>query len=247
MRFSKALLLVFAVQALLIISGCSSLPYLSNDEQSSPKVDAEKVPSKNTIIETPIETLTPLQQKIADLQAQPNLYLSSAPQVSENIKQRYQQALQARQSHNIKDATNLLTQLTIDKPSMSGPWLQLGDLQLTAEVPNSEQIKQAQQYYQRAVEANMHNYHAQNRLATLYRKQGQFEQAEQHYLQAIRSWPAFAQGYLNLGILNDLYKGNKTQALEYYTIYQALQDKPDRQVKGWIADLNRQLNQQAQE
>lgn len=88
---------------------------------------------------------------------------------------------------------------------------------------------------------NQHNYFAHNRLALVFRELGEFEQAEQHYQYAIASWPAYDNSYLNLGILYDLYMGKKQQALPNYELYQALQDKPVRQVRGWIADLKRQL------
>ncbi len=51
-----------------------------------------------------------------------------------------------------------------------------------------------------------------------------------------------ADTHLNLGILYDLYRGEKKAALQHFSRYQELQLSDDRVVAGWIADLERQLN-----
>ena len=75
----------------------------------------------------------------------------------------------------------------------------------------------------------------------MLRQQGQFYQALSHYELALKSWPAFTQGYFNRGILYDLYMGEKSLALADYKLYQALSNDSSRQLKGWIMDLKRQI------
>ena len=87
---------------------------------------------------------------------------------------------------------------------------------------------------------------AHNELALILRQQGQFHQALNHYELALKSWPAFAQGYLNRGILYDLYMGKKSLALADYELYQALSNDGSRQLKGWIIDLQRQIKKAQQ-
>jgi tetratricopeptide (TPR) repeat protein len=96
-------------------------------------------------------------------------------------------------------------------------------------------------YLNNAISANPLNYLAHNEFALVLRQQGQFQQALNHYELAIKSWPAFAEGYLNRGILYDLYMGRKSLALVDYELYQALSDDNSRQLKGWIIDLKRQI------
>ncbi|MFT7175684.1 MAG: hypothetical protein ACJAUG_001685 [Halioglobus sp.] len=45
----------------------------------------------------------------------------------------------------------------------------------------------------------------------------------------------------NLGILYDVYLGEKIKALRHFNRYQTLTGGADRKVKGWIVDLQRQL------
>ena len=60
-------------------------------------------------------------------------------------------------------------------------------------------------------------------------------------------WGGYAPAYRNLGILYDLYFGDIEKALGYYQDYQAFFAEPNRQVKGWIVDIERRLKaQQAQ-
>jgi tetratricopeptide (TPR) repeat protein len=152
---------------------------------------------------------------------------------------------------------------------LSGPWVQLGDIakeraQHALTIQQREQLleKAAAQYHQ-ALSINESNYYGHNRLATVYRQQGQFNLALVHYQKAIESWPAFAAAYKNRGILYDLYIGDKAKALENYQIYLALNNekvkttkeqmtsdtfaKKQRQIRGWIADLTRQIQQQSKQ
>jgi tetratricopeptide (TPR) repeat protein len=132
--------------------------------------------------------------------------------------------------------------LSEQHPNLSGIWLQLA---LLAKQQNKDDIEQRHKdmsrYLNNAISANALNYLAHNELALVLRQQGQFKQALNHYELAIKSWPAFALGYLNRGILYDLYMGDKSLALSDYELYQALSNDNSRQLKGWIIDLQRQL------
>lgn len=79
----------------------------------------------------------------------------------------------------------------------------------------------------------------------MLREQGEFEQAQKHYQQALAAWPAFVPARKNLAILLDLYMGEATLALEEYQTVAALNNlnklPEDRQLKGWIADLSRRV------
>ncbi len=110
----------------------------------------------------------------------------------------------------------------------------------------------AMDVYRQALNANGYNYMAHNRLASLLRSRGRFDEAKQHYERALAAWPGYAPTYLNMGILYDLYLGDKARALTLYQQYETLSLATDatfegsaqqRQVKIWLADLNRQLKQ----
>ena len=78
----------------------------------------------------------------------------------------------------------------------------------------------------------------------LARKEGRLDEAESSYLACIDRDPTFAQVYLNLGILYEVYLGKLPQAFDAYREYQDLQARSgieDPRVKGWLVDLERRL------
>ncbi|GAA6183530.1 hypothetical protein [Aliiglaciecola sp. NS0011-25] len=237
---------------IVLLPGCASMDSLfsspSTSESASQETLSEQQTNSNAI--TPdVALLDPMQVKVLALKSQPNLYLSGSTAVKASVKYQFDQALAAKQAGNLKQANQLLQRLISLEPTLSGPWVQLGDLKMQqfADTENNHEEQKkaylvaAKADYETALGLNQHNYFAHNRLAKVFREMGEFELAEQHYQYAISSYPAYDNAYLNLGILYDLYLGKKQLALENYELYQALQDKPKRQVRGWIADLQRQI------
>lgn len=216
-------------------------------------------PAQNTVIkvsndgpiqhEQSVPALDPLTVKALQLHGEPNQYQLNKTVIPAQAKEQFKQALALKQQGKLNEAQELFLQLSKRYTTLSGPWLQLADLSLL-EAKDGEQSSArelAAKQLEKALVLNPHNYFAHNRLAALLRRQGQFKQAEMHYQRAIASWPGFAEAYLNKGILYDLYIGDKPQALENYQLYQVLIDEPDRKVKGWIADLGRQIKVEQQE
>ena len=225
MKFNNRVILTGVL--VLLLAGCSSLPELSQQATE---------PAQQTADEPP---LSPFELMALELKRQPNQYHQSRKRVSAQARNTFADAIAWRKQGELDKAKQAFEQLTETNRDLSGPWLQLGDL--AALQDNDASLKTAVSHYRRAIDINPANYLAHNRLARTLREQGKFSEAEQHYRQALVSWPAYDKAYLNLGILYDLYMGDKQKALEQYQIYQALQDKPQRQIKGWIADLSRQL------
>jgi Flp pilus assembly protein TadD len=85
------------------------------------------------------------------------------------------------------------------------------------------------------------NLDAYNQLAILQREQGRFNEAEANYQKALTIWPFHAESHRNIGILYDLYLGKNAEALAHFEAYQQLRGDGDKQVTGWIADLQRRL------
>ena len=57
----------------------------------------------------------------------------------------------------------------------------------------------------------------------------------------IQRWGGCLEAYKALGVLLDLYMGRSEDALGYYRQYNDLLPEPSVEVKGWIADIERQL------
>lgn len=153
----------------------------------------------------------------------------------------YKKAIAHMNQQQWQQAKDELEKMTQDYPQLSGPFANLGVI-----ASHQEQWDEAVGYLQTAIEKNSANVKAFNQLGWVYRQQGEFEKAEKQYLQAIEADKSYAPSYRNLGILYDIYMGNLAKASEQYQTYQSLQDEPDRQVAGWIVDINRRANLETQ-
>jgi tetratricopeptide (TPR) repeat protein len=236
---SQILLLVFIS---VVMSSCSLLPSEA-DSVATTKVDS----TKDKQSPSPSEPVDPLTQQVLALQARPNRYLQkpATQTLSDNDAARYKQAIAMEKQGDNDKAKTILLALSQSYPELSGLWLHL------AQLSGSDEGSQQQRYLHNAIEANPDNYFAHNRLAWYWRQSGEFSQALQHYELALAAYPAFAEAHLNRAILNDLYLGNKQEALQGYVLYQALVaqtgEPADKQVAGWIMDLQRQLKAQQAE
>ena len=236
MKCTKGLLVLTCIG---LLSGCS---LFFAKQKTTPAVINETAEQ---------QTLSPIQQQAQTLKTQANSYKEQANQlgvsISTDTRGQFAQALRLKQQGKLSDAKKGLLQLAQQAPNLSGVWLQLAliNKQLSEDSSDNNQalITESLGYLNNAVSANQHNYYAHNELAQRLRQQGQFQQALKHYELAIKSWPGFAEAYLNRGILYDLYLGQKQLALQDYQLYQALSEKESRQVTGWIMDLQRQISQ----
>lgn len=216
-----------------LLSACSSMSKQTN-------LPSTAIEGSSTDIKLPEQT--PAQLHVADLLSRTNQFRTNEPAMSAAMLKQFKLAVVSTEQQEYSEALTLLSDYLTDNSVYSDVWLLRGDI-----ATGLKQHAQASDYYQKALEVNEYNYLALNRLAILFRNEGQFEQALSHYNQALTSWPGFALGYLNRGILLDLYMGKKNDALLDYQQYQDLvsvsQGKADKKVRGWIIDLTRQLKQ----
>jgi len=170
----------------------------------------------------------------------PNLYLTPLLPLAPNVKAQFEQATALIEQGKLTQAVSQFELLHQHNPMLSGPLLKLGDIAL-----KRQQQSIASDYFKQALSLNANNYVASSRLATIKREQGDFAGAKKHYLLALNSWPGLVSAHINLGILYDLYLGNKEDALAHYKLAQRLNElanKPtDKRLKMWIVDVSRQL------
>jgi tetratricopeptide (TPR) repeat protein len=224
---------------LTLLNSCSILPPIFETEKNASEVTVEDA----------VESLTPMQTKVKILQAMPNLYKAQArkSKSSTQVLNQFKTALRLKQQGKLSESKDMFIALSEQHPDLSGIWLQLALLVKDQNKGDIEQkYKDMTSYINNAISANPLNYLAHNELALILRQQGQFQQALNHYELALKSWPAFAQGYLNRGILYDLYMGEKSLALADYELYQVLSNDGSRQLQGWIIDLQRQIKKAQQ-
>lgn len=154
--------------------------------------------------------------------------------------QKFSVAIQSMGAGKTDLAEKQLTEITTKYPQLSGPHANLGVI-----YAQQKKWDKAEGSLNTAVKKNKRNAKAFNQLGFVYRQQGKFKEAEAAYLKAIKIDPNFQDAYLNMGILCDLYLGKMERAVKYYNKYQSMQSKPNRQVAGWLVDINRRLGVQA--
>ncbi|MCX2780669.1 tetratricopeptide repeat protein [Microbulbifer thermotolerans] len=165
-----------------------------------------------------------------------NPYLSQARKAPAAAREGMEIARRAYEAGDMAAAETQLMQITERWPELSGPWLNLGIVQSRA--GNAEA---AEASLRQAISVNDLNVFAWNQLAALLRDAGRFEEALQCYQEALARWPDYSDAHRNLGILFDLYLQQPQKALEHYRAAQALREEPDKQLAGWIVDLERRL------
>lgn len=205
--------------ALLLLAGCATAPDLTPEQQAGAE-EAEPLPPSAL----PAGPVTP------------NPYAQQQISVPSQARQEFARAQEAMREENWPLAERILVPLAKSHPSLSGPQVNLGLVYW-----RQDRLEQAEAAFNRALEVNSNNLEAYNQLALLKRQQGEFNAAEQLYLQALEVWPFHAQSHRNIGILYDLYRGDWQRALLHYRAFQQLQDQPDPQMNGWIIDLERRI------
>lgn len=221
MKFTKRYWLLIAV--VLLMQACSS--------------SAPKKPAANKAATDEPAAVTPAGTSILPVgPVTPNPYLQQKPAINSAVAQQFADATRAMRNKQWQQAETLLQQLVTQDKQLSGAYLNLG-LVYRAQ----KQDKRAEQAFMDAINANHANLDAYNQLAILQREQGRFSDAERNYIKALGVWPYHAESHRNIGILYDLYFGKQAQALAHFEAYQQLRGDSDKQVTGWIADLQRRL------
>lgn len=179
------------------------------------------------------------QQEQSQLPELPdNPYMFNRPDVSDEVKLWFAEALLELEQGNLDVAEQHLKDIHEQHPGLSGPVLNLGVI-----AARRGQLEQAMALFNQSLAINPNNLEAYNQIGVLYRQQGEFHKAEEYYRAALAIWPGYAPAQLNLGILYELYLGQLEQALEEYRGYLRLKAGQDRRVEGWIADLSRRLQE----
>lgn len=220
--------IVLLLSFLLILSACENMGKKSQDE---------KKPEAGEAIEA-----AEGEGSAEDGEAKPSFVVMPNPyvpgEVPSQAKKEYKKVKALMEKKKWSDAEGALQLMTTTFPNLSGPYINLGIVYQQLGQP--EEAEKALKF---AIETNPQNLDAYTQLGVLYRELGRFQDAEQTYLAALKIWPHHLASTLNLGILYDLYMGRFEDALKYYELSQNISGGEDRQLKGWIADLTRRMQE----
>ena len=206
----------------------------------------EPVPDET--VATPLsESVDPNLANGQALLASVNLYRQAKRPLPDETKVLLSKAQNAVHSGERVDAAGLLARLMAHPQRTAAMYVLQGDFAM-----QTADADKARDFYRQAVNANPYTYFAHNRIATLLRERGLFEEALMHYNRALDGWAGYAPAYRNRGILYDLYLGDKARARADYERYRDIQlatqtdfasTPAGREINAWIADLTRQMAQ----
>ena len=158
------------------------------------------------------------------------------PEPVDFYQQFYTEAVASLKLGDTERALELLLQVSTDAPDKPYVFTNLGLAYFKL-----QKMDLAEQAFQEAISRNNRDAVAYNHLGILLRYQGQFEEARKRYQRAIAIDSDYAYAHLNLGILFDIYLQDLKLALQQYQKYQTLIGEEDKQVAGWITDIQRRL------
>lgn len=155
--------------------------------------------------------------------------------VSSDVQQTFDQALQLLQEEQYDTAITLLNNVIEQEQRLTAPYINLA---MAYRHKGNEKL--AEENLLKALAIDQAQPVANNELGILYRKQGRFEDAKKVYINALSEYPDYLPVIKNLGILCDIYMRDPQCALEQFEKYQQYAPE-DKTVKIWIADLKTRI------
>ncbi|MFC3151114.1 hypothetical protein ACFOEK_08745 [Litoribrevibacter euphylliae] len=185
----------------------------------------------------PVKQETAPNDVVADIVTDYSDYASKGLlTVDTDYRKQYQAALQALKKKQHKTANQILGQLIEQRPD------------LVSAIYNKALLEQALgnevaaiEWLQQAHKVDPANENVCNALGRSMRLSGKFNEAEKVYTVCLSFEDQSPIVHKNYGILLDLYLHKPALALKQYQTYMDNTDGSDRQVKGWLLDLQRRV------
>jgi len=256
--------LLLAVALLLALAGCSSSPSKEEGfdlpesvtveltgEKTEEAAPAESKNPEETTAEAPSEGEA--KPKVSDedsaavlarmkARSTPTTVVTRDPEQekqAQKAKADYNAALVEMKKGNLDGALARFKQLANEYPALGGPIVNQAII-----LRKKGQLDAAHKVLQDALLTHGRNPYLLNELGVTSRELGQFKKAQVSYESAIRVDPNYAKAHYNLAGLADLYLHDPNLALQEFQQYQTLVAEPDKQVDGWIKELERRIAKQ---
>jgi Flp pilus assembly protein TadD len=159
--------------------------------------------------------------------------------VNPAVQRAYDDARRLLAAGRTDDAERAFRAIAKANPDLGGPHANLGLIYRQA-----GKLAEAVAELELAVRVNPKQALYFNQLGIAQRQHGQFAKAREAYQRALELDAGYSAATLNLGILNDLYLGDRQRALELYERYQALTAGKDASVTKWVAELKNRKPEQ---
>lgn len=202
--------------------------------------------AKKTLVEDPALVAERLKAKSESESFQQAIQLLQADDLSESALLEVKATLDALYESNSKNLGALINSADISFKLNKLDQAKASYIEVLAQL-ESQPIKQSDEskFKTSSIESSVNSHrfkiHAYNQLGLIERQQGQFDEAEQYYRQALALNNENATTIKNLAILLDLYRGQLAEAYVLYKQYQELVGDSDPKVKDWLFDLKNRL------
>ncbi len=158
--------------------------------------------------------------------------ITETPKFPTSWRPDFERAIVLMQEDREKEAMPILQEIVDQAPGVTAPYINLALI-----YRHAEQFEQAEELLQTALQLVPDHPVANSEYGLLLRQTGRFEEAREVYQATLLLFPEYLPVHRNLGILCELYLGDKECAVEQYTIYSKARPD-DKAVASWIADLN---------
>lgn len=149
---------------------------------------------------------------------------------------RFQEVLTRLDQQDPKTAENLLDALLRERTDVVELWLNLALSQY-----QQNNFAAADKTVSRILTNFPQTAQAHNLAGLLAVGNGEFKKAEQHYENALKIFPSYANALYNMALLQDIYLQNTVVAVDYYKRYLALVET-DEATRAWVDNLAQTLD-----
>ncbi|HID82503.1 MAG TPA: tetratricopeptide repeat protein [Chromatiales bacterium] len=156
--------------------------------------------------------------------------------VKPEVQQAFNQAVQTLKSGQHKQAIKEFKAVARMNSKLAAPYINMA-----IAYRRSGDLKNANATVQTALKKDPRSPEALNMQGLLQRQAGELKAAQKNYKKALSIYPNYPEAHLNLAILCDIYLVDWGCAKVHYGQYQKLHGSKDKQVAGWVADLNRRM------
>lgn len=185
-------------------------------DKQNPRADSSTVPQQNCLPKGVIE-------------------IAESFGVDPEIRNEFNQAVAFLNEEKYSEAIRLLKAVSGKTSKFSAPYINLG-----IAYARTDELKKAEESFNKALEINKEHPVANNELGLIYRRTGRYTEARQLYEALLAVYPDFLPARKNLGVLCDIYMQDLNCALEQYEEY--LKGLPDdAKVKIWVADVKSRM------
>lgn len=152
----------------------------------------------------------------------------------------YEQAVASMAAGDLIDAELRFKEFLLRYPDYPGAHLNLSIIHSA-----NEDLDNAREAVDAALRIDPNFAPALNQSGVLFRKSGNFSEAEAAYLKAVTVRSDYPLAHYNLGVLYELYFQRLGAALQHFERYRELVGE-DEQVDQWITDLTRRVERNQQ-